>query len=174
MSSNNIRMSELNIYVPENYIIPDDRREREIKLRHYFSILASAINERERGIYVEEETITGGRFIPIYSPNTDESRMPRDIFRKVVPISQALPNNGSITQAHNISLGISYVPIKIYGTAVNPTSGSISWIPLPYSSPTLNENIELSIDATNVTIRTANDRRAYTKSFVIIEYVRTS
>jgi hypothetical protein len=49
----------------------------------------------------------------------------------------------------------------------------MQYIPLPYASPTLVNNIQLSVDATNVTITTGIDYSAYTVTYVILEYIKS-
>lgn len=81
----------------------------------------------------------------------------------------ALPNTGTKSVPHNITVTGSTIWTRYYATATYPGS---SGIPIPYASPTLANNIEINVDATNVNITTGSDRTAYTTTYVILEYLQ--
>jgi hypothetical protein len=43
---------------------------------------------------------------------------------------------------------------------------------LPYASPTDADNIELSVDVTNVSITTGSDRTGFTTTYIVLEYIK--
>lgn len=155
--------------LPTDFLIPTDKEDLEVKLRTYFNQIAYSVNEKETGIYDEEITVTGGQFIPTYSTQTQASATSRPILRKTFSTG-ALPNATSSTTAHNLTLDTNFSVVRLYGAATNPTN---SWIPIPFASPTLNQNISLELNSTNIIITTGIDRTAYTRSFVVVEYITT-
>lgn len=158
-----------NNFLPQTYIIPEDQSEKDLKLRDYLNEIATATNTKDSGIYDAVETITGQQFLPTFSTSTASNLTYRGVFRKVIDFG-ALPNAGSKSVAHGITFGSTFSATRIYGAATNP---STSFIPIPFASPTLNLNISLEITATNVVITTGVDRTAYTRCFVVIEYITT-
>lgn len=163
-----------NNLLPTTYIIPEDPKVKDVKLRDYLNDIAVATNSKDSGIYDAVETITGQQFLPTFSNSTASNLTYRDVFRKVIDFG-ALPNAGTKSVAHNINFGTvpggaNFSGTKIYGVATDP---GVSWIPLPFASPTLNLNISLEITATNVVVITGVNRTAYTRTFVVIEYIKT-
>ena len=156
-----------NNFLPQTFIIPEDPSEKDLKLGQYLNQIATATNSKDSGFYDAVETITGQQFLPLYGTQKGSSATYRSVLRKVIDFG-ALPNATSKAVAHGIVIGSTFSATKIYGGSTNP---STSLIPLPFASPTLNLNISLEIDATNVTITTGTNRTAYTRTFVIIEYI---
>lgn len=157
--------------VPENYIIPDDSALAHLKIRQYLNDIAYSLNRKDSGYFVSQSTITGQQFVPTFSTSTGTSTVYRSVLRKVIDTG-ALPNTGTINVAHGITIGSTFSVTKLYGAATDPAAPS--WIPLPYASPTLTTNISLDVGSTNVTITTGSNRVAYTRSFVVIEYITTT
>ena len=81
-----------------------------------------------------------------------------------------LPNTATTTVAHGIDFTTEYTLTRFYGAATDTTNRV--YIPLPYASPTLANNIELSADATNVSITTGSDRTNFDTTYVILEYLK--
>lgn len=159
-----------NNLLPTNFVIPVDMEQKNIKLREYFNDLATAVNSKDSGIYDAPETITGQQFLPFFSTQTQSSVNYRTVFRKVIDFG-SLPNSGSKSVAHGINFQSSFSGTKIYGAATDP---NVRWIPLPYSSPTSANAIELYIDATNVVVITGSNRTNFTRCFIIIEYIKVA
>lgn len=90
----------------------------------------------------------------------------KNIFRKTIYIS-ALPNSTSGTTAHGI-LRLNNI-VKISGVA---TSGS-SYLMIPYTdTAAMGTQIEVFVDATNITIVTGTDRSGDSAE-VTLEYTKT-
>lgn len=159
-----------NNFLQETYIIPDDPSEKDLKLRDYLGDIATATNTKDSGIYDAVETITGQKFLPTFSTSTASNLNYRSVFRKVIDFG-SLPNSTSKSVAHGITIDSNFSLTKLYAAATNP---STSFIPIPFASPTLNLNISLELTATNVVITTGSNRTAYTRCFVIIEYIKTT
>ena len=157
-----------NNLLPTSYVIPDDLEQKNIKLRQYLNQIATALNTKDSGIYDATETITGQSFLPLFSTQTQSNVTYRTVFRKVIDFG-ALPAAGTKSVAHGITFGSTFSVTKIYGAATDPSS---SFLPLPYASPTLTNNIELNLDATNVNVIVGTNRSAYTRCFVVVEYIK--
>ena len=150
-------------FIREDYIIPDDESERNIFLREYFNSIAASVNDKESGIYSTLEVPTGASVSPSFSQQDEESFTTHAIFRKIVNTG-ALPNNATKSVAHGIDFTSGLTAMKIMGTATRP---STSIIPIPGTG------VSLNIDATNVNLVTTANMSAYTRSFVIIEYIKS-
>lgn len=149
-------------------------KEFLVRLRQSTNNIALVLNVKDSGYYVLTEFVNSQLWFPnpILSSTTQQTPSYRQDFRLVIDFG-ALPNTGSKSVAHNISgivpLGL-FTLTRLYGAATDPIAQS--YIPIPYASPTLANNIELSMDATNVTITTGSNRSNYLISYVIIEYLK--
>lgn len=158
-----------NLFVPLDYIIPSDVGQKDVVLRQYFNNIASALNYREIGTYPEELTITGKQWIPLFSNVSTQSANYRPVFRMTVDTG-ALANAGTTSTAHGITFTSNDSATMIYGAATDPAG--LNYLPLPFASPTLANNISVTIDSTNVNITTGSNRTAFTRSFVVVEFIR--
>lgn len=144
-----------------------------VRLRYAINNIATVLNRKETGIYSKTEFVTGGTWYPDPALTSYTAKKPveRQIFRQVIDTG-ALLNTAAKNVAHNIIFPNpnTYSAVKIYGAATDP-AGVIN-IPLPYSSPVLTENISVFIDTNNVTITTGNDRTAFTKSYIVFEFIK--
>ncbi len=153
--------------LPQTYIIPDDPDEKDLKIRQYLNNIALATNTKDSGIYNSSETITGQQYLPTFSTQTASSATYRGVLRKVIDFG-TLPSTSAKTVAHGIAFTNDQSVTKLYAAATTPGT---SWIPIPFASPTLNLNISLELDATNIIITTGTDRTPYTRCFVVIEWM---
>lgn len=135
-----------------------------------YNDIANAVNLKESGYYVTVEFLTGQQWFRV---DTTQVNNPFSFgFRMAVNFG-ALPNATTKSVPHNIP-GITpgnFSWTKITGSA---TDISANGIPLPFSSPTLNENIEITADMTNVNVTTAVDYSAFTNCYIILEYLKDS
>jgi hypothetical protein len=83
----------------------------------------------------------------------------------------ALPNTATKSVAHGITITTATTFTRIYATA-SDTSGS-TYIPIPFSSPTLVSNIQITVDATNVNITTGSNRSNFNICYVVLEYIKS-
>ena len=156
----------------ENYIIPEDVSEKDLKLRQYLNNIATATNTKDSGIYDATETITGQRFLPTFSTDTGSNATYRSVFRKVIEFG-ALPNNGNKSVAHGLTFTETTSITRLYGAASDPAA--TDWtlgLPIPYASATAANVVEMNIDGTNVNILTNQDRTAFIRTFIVIEYMK--
>jgi hypothetical protein len=150
----------------------EDFKELLVRLYQNINNIALALNLKDTGYYSIEEFLNS----QLYFPNPNEVQNPlsnplyRQVFRTVVNFG-ILPNAGTTSIPHNININNNYSFTRIYATATN--TGATSFIPLPYASSTLNQNITLNADTLNVNITTAIDYSSYTLCYVVLEYIKS-
>ncbi len=180
-------MPEQGLFLPTTEIIDlerlrgekisdDQLREIIIRIVQAFNESNIAVNLKDTGIYSLQEFVNGQTFFPDPSLSSLTAEVPelRQIFRKVINFG-GLPNAGTTTIAHSITIDAVTQPLitftRIYGCATDLLTPE--YIPLPYSSTVaVTDNIELAVDATNVSIRTGIDRTAFTTCYVVLEYLK--
>lgn len=167
-------------YVPSTNIwdIPElssvqDPSARELLLRLYQNInrISLVINDKDTGFYNTNEYINGQLYFPnpaTTSANANSTQF-RQVSRKVINFG-ALPGAaGTKSVAHNIIINSSFSFTRIYATASDQTG--LNFIPIPYASSVLVNNIELSVDSTNVNITVGSNRSNFTITYVVLEYL---
>jgi len=159
-----------NNFLPQSFIIPEDPSEKDLKIRQYLGDIASATNTKDTGFYDAVQTVTGQQFLPTFSNNTAANASYRPVLRKVVDFG-ALPLSSTKSVAHGITFSSELSVTRMYASATDPGN---TWIPLPYSTGTLANNIELNIDSTNVNITTGTNRTNFTRCYVVIEWISTT
>lgn len=144
-------------------------KEFLVRLRQSMNDMALVLNIKNSGIYYPQEFVTGQIFFPNPELNstTSQSPAPRPVFRQVV-ITGALPATTK-SVPHNIDFSDGFQLVDIYGGADAPGVDSIR---LPYASPTANDSVSVKITPTNVVLTTGVSKVAYTRSRVIIEYLK--
>lgn len=162
-----LTQQELESFLPAYGIIPDKWEDAKPFLSEQIKRITQAVNVREIGWMLNQQAYNGQQFIP--SSTATVPGVYRSIFRIVVDCG-ALPNSGTKTIAHGLTVDNNFTLIHLYGAATK-TSVAFASIPLPFSSPTLNESIKVSLDATNVIITTAMNYSAYNQTYLTIEYL---
>lgn len=157
------------IYAIEN--IDADLQELLVRLYQNINVISLALNLKDSGYYTIQEFLNGQVFFPNPALTATSPTTPvyRQVFRTVVNFG-VLPNATTKSVAHGIAITNTYSFTRIYAAASNQSG--LSFIPIPYASPVLINNISLDVDATNVTIVTGTDRTAYTLTYVILEYIK--
>lgn len=147
-------------------------KELLVRLYQYINNIAISVNLRDAGYYDIMEYVNGQQFFPnqSFTSGTAQSTAFRQVFRKAFNFG-ALPNTGTKTLAHGINITNKTTFTRIYGTASDTTGNN--YIPLPYASPTLVNNIELKVDATNITIITGSNRSNFDTTYIILEYMQS-
>ena len=143
---------------PESYESFIEIFDREYKK------LIDTVNTKEGGVYLPYESAT---FKSYANPNNPQGLL--NVYRKVIYFG-SLPNATSKSVSHNINFTSVCTLTQLFGAATDPST--MSYIPLPFSSPTLVENISLSADETSVTIETGADYSSYVNVSVVIEYLK--
>lgn len=147
-----------------------------VRLYQTTNNIALALNLKDTGYYVDQEYVNGQSWFPDPSltSNTAESPEYRQVYRLVVNFGALPDGTAAVTKnvAHGLTVDDNTSFTRIYGVA-SKTSSAYSYIPLPYSSPTLANNITLSVDATNVTITVdaTVDWSSYDTTYVVLEYI---
>lgn len=149
----------------------DEFKELLVRLYQNINLIALNLNIKDTGYYVLEEFVNSQLYFPNPSLNSTTSSAPvyRQVFRTTVNFG-ALPNAATKSVAHNIVTDSHFSFTRIYGASTK--NDQTSFIPLPYSSSTLNQNITLNVDAANVNITTAIDYSAYTLTYIVLEYLK--
>lgn len=174
-----LQTNEIGDFVPTTNVWVDRLHQIEVTSPEFKQLMvdlyqninniAISLNSRDSGYYPITQFINGQLFFPNpeYTTSTN-TQVLRQVFRQVV-ICGALPNATTKSVAHGIDINEAYTFTRIYGCATDPIN--LLYVPLPYASNTANDNIELSVDATNVVITTASDWTAYTITNVVLEWV---
>lgn len=126
-----------------------------IRLSDTTNNIASALNTKITSINIEDEILTGAQWYkdPSLSSLTSQDPQYRGEYSKII-LFGALPDGTASTTksvAHGITFDATTTFVEIKGTATK-TSSAYAAIPVPYSSPTLANNIQVDVDATNITV----------------------
>ncbi len=143
-------------------------KELLVELYQNISDICKTINSKDTAIYPLQEFLNSQTFFPNQNIQ-DTIALERQVFRIVINFG-ALPNATSLSIPHGIEISNDFSFTRIYGTASNQIT--MQYIPIPYASSTLANNIQLDVDATNVTITTGIDWSSYNVSYVILEYIK--
>ncbi len=159
-------------FQPQVYLFPEQYNDDfRLQLRKYLNNIAIALNAKENGFYLEDETPTAGLFIPIATPNSSANVKFRPMFRVVVDFG-ALPDNGTKTVSHGITTTEDFSIVRFDGSATDPGATTLeSAIPIPFVGNNPFE-VEMEMDATDIIITTGMDRTNYTRTFIVIEYIK--
>lgn len=145
---------------------------KELIIRIYQNLnnMALSINIRDAGYYNLSPFVNGQLFFPNQSLSSQTSQTPqfRQVIRKVINFG-ALPNTSSKSVPHGIPINSQFTFTRIYGAA-SDTSGN-TYIPIPYASPTLANNIQLDVGTRDVVITTGAARSNFAVCYVILEYL---
>lgn len=149
---------------------PTQSRELIIRLTQKINDIIIALNLKDTGYYVEQTFVNGQQFFPnpALTTTSPQTALYRQVFRKVINFG-ALPNAGTTSVAHGLTPTAAWSFTRIYAIASDPLA--LTYIPIPFASPTLNENIKIDIDAVNVNITTAINYSAYSVCYVILEWI---
>jgi len=153
----------------ETDVSSDEFKELIVRLYQAINSISIAVNSKDSGYLPNQESISGVLLFGTTVSSNGQLQY-RPGYRVAINCG-ALPNTGSNSIAHGISIGANYRLIKLYGGATTATATSM--IPLPFASPTLSENIKLEATGTNIVITTGSNRSSYTTSYVVMEYVST-
>lgn len=150
--------------LPISVEFPQDPKLLQVVNTETYKRTANAVNTKASGLYLPQETAS---FQQYFTPSNPMQN--RDVYRKVIDFG-VLPNAGVKTVAHGIAFDSSSTLTHLYASATDPVN--LLYIGIPYSSATLVDNIELSLDSTNVIITTASNWSAFTVCYVVIEWLK--
>jgi aryl-phospho-beta-D-glucosidase BglC (GH1 family) len=145
-------------------------KELLVRLYQNLNNISTALNLKDSGYYITQSFVNSQLFFPNPDFNSSTAVNPgyRQVFRLVVDFG-ALPNTGTKSVPHNIPVNSGYTFTRIYATSSDTTG--FNYIPIPYASASGTDNIELSVNATDVTITTAGNRSNFGVTYVIVEYI---
>lgn len=160
--------------VSQIYALEDiDPQLQELLVRLYqnLNVMALALNLKDSGYYSIQEFLNSQAYFPDPALTSTSATTPvyRQVFRTVVNFGD-LPNAGTKTVPHGIDITNTYSFTRIY--AASSDQVALNYIPIPYASATLVNNIEIFVDATNVIIITAADYSNFTLTYVVLEYIK--
>jgi hypothetical protein len=148
-------------YLQTSVFFPDEFDEFRVKFLALYRDIASNVNVRQIGIFDLEEFLTGESWFTSGDPQKK-----RQTFRKVFEIG-AIAAGATSTTAHGITGIVAFT--HIYGTAITTI---VDYRPIPYSSVTaVNQQIEIKVDATNITIINGAAAPNITSAIVVLEYL---
>ncbi len=147
----------------------DNLRQLVVQLTQAVNNMANAVNQKDSGLYVQQQFINGQTFFPnpALTANTPQTPTVRQVYRQVY-LFGPLPNTGTITQAHNIPVTNIFTFTRIYGVA-NDTA-TPQYTPIP-STTTTGNIIFVTVGAVNISISTNFDATNYTQAYVVLEWL---
>jgi hypothetical protein len=153
--------------LPVSIELPRDPAQFIESMTILYKRIAQTVNTKEGGLFSQQEFMSNQQY------NIGSSSSFRTVYRKTVNFG-ALPAAGTKSVAHGIT-GITPLPTNfsfthIYAAATDQATPS--FIPIPYASPVLANNIEINADATNVNITVGSNRSNYTLCYVVLEYLK--
>jgi hypothetical protein len=154
---------EFDSFVPVFSTSPEKPEDMRNFTTEQLRIHATNINVREIGWMLDQELLTGKSFIPGTTSPQQEPGF-RSVFRKVV-IFGTLPNTATKSVAHGITFDANFTLVDLWASATDPVGFTAFTADFGGTAVTLN------MDATNVNITTNADYTAYTRCFVVIEYL---
>lgn len=153
----------------------DAFKELLVRLYQNINYIAIAVNAKDTGLYNTVNPFVNGQVFfsnPTLTSLTSTTPSFRQVLRLVINFG-ALPGSGIVGGTKSVNHGLtpnsSYTFTRIYACA-SDTSGK-NYIPIPYASPTIANNIELSVNSTQVTITTGSNRSNFNVCYVILEYL---
>lgn len=155
---------ELEAFVPSYDIIPEDWPHARQFLVEHLKRISNALNVREIGWFLTEQSLAGKNLF-----RTDESN---DQFRSILRIVinfGALPNAGTKTVAHGLTIDANFSIVNMWLGATDPVN--FVGFGLSYFSIAAGD-IKLSYDVNNVIVTTASNYSAYTTTYVVMEYTQ--
>ena len=150
--------------LPISIEFPEIEKDFDQILSLTYKQIADVVNTKEGALYQPQELATFKQYFTPGDPLTN-----RNVYRKTIDFG-VLPNTGTKSVPHGIAFNSKSSLTMLYGAATDPIA--LSYIPLPYSSPTLADNIELFADGTNISVRTGANWNTYTICTVVIEYLK--
>jgi hypothetical protein len=176
--------SQYGVFVPTNLVwdvqqiynsdFTEEQKELLVRLYQNINNIALALNLKDTGVYNNSfPTINGQTWFsnPLSNSTTSARPAARQVNRLVLLWATPLANIGAQTQAHGITCTPTTTITRFYAGASDTTG--FNYIPIPYSSAANNSNVELSMNATNVTITTSSNRSNFNVTYVIIEYLQS-
>jgi len=158
--------ADLGSYVPTSFVITSLADASSA-----LNSIAIVLNTKESGIYPLTEFANGSVWFPdpLLTSASPQAPTLRAEYTKVFNLGALAAVAGTTTIAHELVITSGYKTTHIYGSATNP---STMFIPLPYSSATAADVVEIWLDATNINIKIGKDLSAYTNTTLVVKYLK--
>jgi len=146
----------------------DEFKELLVRLYQNLNRMVLSLNAKENGFYALNQVVTGKQ----YFPSTPGTSLVQQQYRPVTGLVinfGILPIAATKSLPHGIDFNAMVSFTHVYGTSTDPVNKRA--ISLPYASPTLIDNIELNVDATNVNVTTGIDRSNFTITYIVLEFL---
>lgn len=141
---------------------PNDFNEFRVTFLESYREIANAVNARDVGIFDTVEFLTGQQWF-----NASNAQQKRSTFRKVFSIG-AIATGATSTTAHGITGFTAFT--HIYGTCITDV---VDYRPIPYASTVaVNQQISLTVTATNIVIVNGAASPNITSAIVVLEFLK--
>jgi hypothetical protein len=144
-------------YVPVYDVVPESWEDARQFLVEQLKKISNAVNIREIGWFLDEESLSGKQFIPSSVNTSGEMQQFRSVFRIVVNVGPLVV--GPNTIAHNIVVDVNFTLVDLWVAATNSTT--------PIAQVITDSNV--TIDATNINIISPG---VFDRAFCVIEYLQ--
>lgn len=149
-------------FLNTSIVFSDDESQRLYELTKLSTDIANYVNIREIGQFELVELLNGQQF-----SNSTTSTKKIFAYRKLFYFGAIIPG-ATLVIPHGI-VGFTQMT-HIYGTAITNT---LNYIPIPYvSTVNVNRQIELLVDAVNLTIISGTNAQNITNGMIILEYLK--
>jgi hypothetical protein len=150
-------------FLQTSVFFPEEFEPFRVKFLQLYRDISNIVNVRQIGIFDLQEFLTGEQWFTSGDPQKK-----RQTYRKTFSIG-AIATGATSTTAHGIT-GITAFT-HIYGTCVTDV---VDYRPIPYASVTaVNQQIEIRVDATNITIINGAASPNITSALVVLEYLKS-
>ena len=155
----------LEVALDENINFAEDWKEFLEQFTSTERDLARKINEKERGMYPEEQEILNSqKFFTAGDPRTF-----RSVFRKVFPFG-AIAAGANLVVPHGVA--VFTMLTRLYGTCITDL---IDYRPIPYVSTVgVTDHIQVEVTAANITVTNGLGVGApnITSGVIVMEYLK--
>lgn len=149
-------------YLPTSIYFPEEFNEFRVVMLGIYRNIANTVNVRQIAVFDLVEFLSGEQWFTSGNP-----QVKRQTYRKVFSIG-AIATGATLNTAHGLTGVTAYT--NIMGTCVTDV---VDYRPIPYASATaVNQQIEIKVDATNVTIINGAASPNITSAIVVLEYLK--
>jgi hypothetical protein len=147
-------------------------KELLVRLYQNLNRMCLALNAKTGGIYPLNQFVTGNNYFPDSVVTGVAASLVQSYYRESTRILinfGALPNASTKSVPHGLTVNANTVWVYIQGWATDPSG--LTGIPIPYSSSSTANIIELNVNATNVNVTTNSNRTNYTITYIVLEFL---
>ncbi len=149
-------------FLQTSVFFPEEFDEFRVKFLQLYRDISNNMNVRQIGVFDLQEFLTGQSWFTSGNP-----QVKRQTYRQVYSIG-AIATGATSTTAHGLTNITAFT--HIYGTCITDV---IDYRPIPYASATaVNQQLELKVDATNITIISGAAAPNITSAIVVLEYLK--